>query len=117
MKTFRFVLPSLAVVSILAFSTPAVAGMVATPRAAAQGERDAALQLLRARMAEAGPDVEAYAPGLDSLTTPELLALSGTIESGLAAGHHRAFWLTVGIFALIFFLAFDHHRFHHCWCD
>lgn len=115
----RFSLPFVAVESLLVFSQPAVAGMVATPRVSAEKEREAALAQLKARFVAEGPDGAAVAQQLDALPTPELKALAAQAESGVAAGNHnhRWFWLTVGIFVLLWFAAFDHHRFHRCLCD
>ncbi len=119
MKTvLRAFLPALGVLSMLVFSNPAAAGMVATPRAAAGEDpgREAALAVLKSRLAE----VPEAARGLDQLPTSELLALSSAVEAAEHAGRHghfdrRWFWWTIGILLVLWWLAFDHERYErHC---
>ena len=120
-NVLRAILPALALFSLLVFSTPVCADMVPTPRAAS-GEnsgREAALKALKAQLAEAAPELPQVAEALDRMPTADLLALRGAVESATHAGRHhshRWFWWTFGIFVTLWWLAFDHHAFHH-HCD
>lgn len=114
-NVLRAFLPALGVLSMLVFSSPAAAGMVSTPRAAAGEEpgREAALAILKSRLAEA-PEAAA---GLDRLPTSELRAIAGAVQAlDQAAGHGnfdgRLILWTIGILIVLWWLAFDRDRYH-----
>ena len=126
MKTvFRWFLPTLSVLSIVFFSGPASAGMIATPQAAG-GElpmRQAAIERLESQLAESGEALPpAAVESLTTMPTADLLALSAAAESEIHAGRHhgRWFWYTLGLFVLLWWAVADgigHHHHHHHDCD
>lgn len=106
-NALRAFLPTLAVLSMLVFAHPALAGMVATPKTAAADEskRAETLAILTNRLGEAGPASPELESRLAALSTADLLVLAATVESGTYAGHHHHrkwwFWVTVGVFVLL----------------
>ncbi|MCE9582150.1 MAG: hypothetical protein K8T20_06630 [Planctomycetes bacterium] len=125
MKTvFRSFLPTLAVLSLVFFSGPASAGMIATPNAAGNDvpAHRAAVERLQSRLAEAGEVLPPAAlESLDAMPTADLLAMASAVESTVRAGHHhhRWVWFTLGIFVVLAWLLADgvghHHHHHHPW--
>ncbi|MBI2920054.1 MAG: hypothetical protein HYY18_03095 [Planctomycetes bacterium] len=95
----RAVLVAAAVLSSMAFPTPALAGMIPTPAPREGAERELALQALKARAAEWGVPAEVAGKGLERLETRELVALAESCESMRAAGYHAQ--LIVGIVLIL----------------
>jgi len=114
----RAFLPALGLLSLLVFSNPAFADMVPTPRPSSgrNPEREAALTVLKAQLAESAPELPQVAEALDRMPTAELLALRAASGSTTHAGNHQWFWWTFGIFITLWWLMIDHHAFH-CHCD
>jgi hypothetical protein len=114
----RAFLPALALLSLLVFSHPASADMVPTPGPASGGTspREEALAELKLQFARAAPEMPQLAQALEAMPTADLLALRAASDSTVRAGRHHShawFWWTIGIFITLWWLAFDHDRFHH----
>ncbi|MEK7469026.1 MAG: hypothetical protein AAB074_16755 [Planctomycetota bacterium] len=102
-SVLRAFLPALALLSLLAFSNPAFADMVQTPKAdrEAREAREAALLNLQARLSEAGAGSAEVQEGLKNLPTSDVLAMSGSLESARSAGNHY-YLVALGICAVAF---------------
>lgn len=99
LKALRFALVALAIVSSVLFATPASAGMVSTPKQdASAAQHEAAKELLKFRLAEAGPLSAEVEAKLDRLSTDELVLLVGHVEAARNAG---GVWLVLGIGAAV----------------
>lgn len=116
----RAFLPALALLSMLVFSTPAAAGMVSTPLPAGGEDpgREAALALLKARLADIGPVTPEVEACLAGLSPEERAVFASSIEATVHAGHDhygRLILWTIGILVVLWWLAFDRERYHrHC---
>jgi hypothetical protein len=94
---------AVAMVSMIAFATPALAGMVETPKApAGDAQRDAAIASLKARLVEGGVDAGWAQARLQGMDTTALLVLASHTESLRHAGSTA---LAVAIGAAVVFAA------------
>lgn len=95
MKALRFALLFVATVSAVTFSNPAWAGMVSTPKqSAADSQREAAKELLKFRLAEAGTDVSSIDARLDKLSTQDLGMLASHLQAAQQGG---GVWIAVAV--------------------
>jgi hypothetical protein len=86
-KALRFALVAVATFSTVMFAGPAFAGMVSTPKPAAEeAQRDAAKELLKARLTESGMDGASYDEQLSKLSTQDLTLLAGHVQATRNAG-------------------------------
>jgi len=86
-KALRSSLVAVALLSTVVFSSPAFAGMVSTPKqAAADAHREAAKELLKARLTDSGLNGASYEEQLNKLSTEDLTILAGHVEATRSAG-------------------------------
>lgn len=86
-KALRSSLVAVALLSTVILSTPAFAGMVSTPKqAAADAQREAAKELLKARLTESGLNGASCEEQLNKLSTEDLTVLAGHVQATRNAG-------------------------------
>src|SRR5947207_5324103 len=109
MKALRFALLFVATVSAVTFSNPAWAGMVATPKqSAADSQREAAKELLKSRLAEAGTDVSSIDAKLDKLSTQDLAMLASHMQAAQQGGGvFLVLAIAAGVVAVIVLLVLE----------
>lgn len=86
-KALRSALVAVATLSTVMFAGPAFAGMVSTPKqAAGDVQRDAAKEVLKSRLTEAGLNGASYEEQLNKLSTEDLTMLSTHVQATQNAG-------------------------------
>ena len=119
--TIRNSLLACAVVSLLAFSTPALAGMCDTPAPRAGVERAEALAALEGRLAGSGAPMEQVREALEKMDTSELQTLAQSSHAMQSAGYH---WFIISVLfvglvvvACIAIYFGSHRQVEHHWHD